>query len=238
MNIKKVWRENRALFIMIAVTAVAITASAIIFKQPPFRVLPLYNSLIIMAMNARANRFALIYGGVNSILYALVDVGYGLYGSAAYAMLVSFPIQIVTFILYNRRKYGNSTLYRKMPWLWRGVTAVGFGVCWVGVILVLRALGGSHTVLDTTVTLFGFLITGLTMFAFIEAPILNIVSSLVSIALNVSIVVGGAYDRTSYLIYSVYCIICVVLGAIRTVKLYKEQQLKKREKEKNEGCLA
>ncbi len=235
MNFKKVWRQNRGLFIMLAVTAVAITAAAIIFKQPPFRVLPLYNSLIIMAMNARANRFALIYGGLNSILYGLVDIGYGLYGSAASAMFVSFPIQIVTFILYNRRKYGNSTLYRKMPWLWRGVTAVGFSVCWVCVMLVLRALGGSHTVLDTTVTLFGFLVTGLSMFAFIEAPVLNVVSSLVTIILNISIVLSGAYDRTTYLIYSVYCIICVVLGVIRVMKLYKEQQMKKKE---NENSMA
>ena len=235
---REFWRKNRAVLIMIGVTAIAITTLAIIFKQPPFRVLPLYNSLIIMAMSSRANRFALLYGGANAVLYGIVDIGYGVYGSAFYAIAVSCPLQIVTFILYNRRKYGNSTLFRKMPWLWRGVTAGGFAVCWVVVMLVLRAIGGSHTVLDTTVTLFGFLVTGLSLFAFIEAPVLNIVSSVVSIALHVSIILDGSYDRSTYLVYSVYCLICVILGAIRTVNLYKEQQLKKKEKEKNEGCLA
>ncbi len=237
MKLKKLLRENWPLFSMLLCTGIGITVTAIIFKTHPLNVLPLYNSLIIMALNARANRYALIMGGLNSILYGVVNYNFGLYGQMASCFLVSFPVQIVTFILYTRRRYGNSTLFRKMSWRVRGLTALAFVVCWVGVITVLQMLGGDYVIMDTTLTLFGFLITFLTMFAFIEAPFLNVFSSAIGIAQYVNMMMDGNVDRAPFLIFNIYSTTCVVLGLIRIVKLYHEQQLKKNGKE-NENSMA
>ena len=238
MKAKHTLRQNWPLFTMLAVTGVAITVTAIIFKTPPLNILPYYNSLIIMALSARANRYALVMGGVNSILYGFVNLSFNLPGQAAYCFLFSFPVQIITFILYTRRRYGSSTLFRKMKWGMRGLIALGFAVCWVGTMTVLKMLGGSYAGLDTTITLFGLLITFLTMFAFVEAPFLNVFNGLISIIQFVRMIVDGNIERIPFLIFSVYSFICVVMGLVRTIKLYREQQIKKREKEQNENCMA
>lgn len=238
MKGKKLLKENWPLFLMLFLTGVGITTTAIIFKTPPLNVLPLYNSLIIMALSARANRYALLLGGVNSILYGLVNYSFGLLGQMAYCFLFSFPVQIISFILYSRRKYGSSTLFRKMSWRLRGLVAAAFALCWVGVITALQLLGGDYVIMDTTITIFGVFITVMTMFAFVEVPFLNVFNSVIGIAQYVNMMIDGKFERSPFLIFNVYSTICVVMGLIRTMKLYQEQQLKKKEKEKNEDGLA
>ena len=238
MKAKHTLRQNWPLFTLLFCTAIAITTTAIIFKTPPINILPYYNSLIIMALSARANRYALVMGGINSILYGFVNLSFNLPGQAAYCFLFSFPVQIITFILYTRRRYGSSTLFRKMKWGMRGLITLGFAVCWVGTMTVLKMLGGSYAGLDTTITLFGLLITFLSMFAFVEAPFLNVFNGLISITQFVRMIADGNIERIPFLIFSVYSLICVVMGLVRTIKLYREQQLKKREKEQNENCMA
>ena len=238
MKAQKLLKENWPLFLMLLVTGIGVTVTAIIFKTPPINVLPLYNSLIIMALSARANRYSLLLGGVNSILYGLVNYSFGLFGQMAYCFLFSFPVQIISFILYSRRKYGFSTLFRKMSWRLRGLAAAVFAACWIGVIAVLQLLGGDYVIMDTTITIFGVFITIMTMFAFVEVPFLNVFNGVIGIAQYVNMMMDGKFERSPFLIFNVYSTTCVVLGLIRTVKLYKEQQLKKKEREEDESGLA
>ncbi len=218
--LKKHW----ALYTMLFVTGVGITVTAILFNASPINILPLYNSLIIMALSARANRYSLLYGGANSILYAYVNYTFDLKGQALSCLLFSFPVQMITFVLYTRRKYGASTLFRKMSWRWRGVVAVGFALCWAGTIAVLALLGGDYVLMDTTITLFSILIPLLAMFAFVEAPVLNMLNSAISLGQFVMMMTDGHLDRMPYLIFNVYSTTCVVIGALRTLSLYREQQ--------------
>ena len=117
-----------------AITAVLITIAGIYYKQHPLHILPLYVSLVIGALQAKANRFASLLGGINSILYAIVYLYLGLYASALYAILFSCPVQLVTFVRWNQ-KYGSSTVFRKMTSKQRIVVSVSFvfsvaAVCW------------------------------------------------------------------------------------------------------------
>ncbi len=230
MKIARFLKKHWFTYLLILLTGVGITVTGILFEQSFFRMWPLYNSLFIMALSARANRYSCLFGGLNSVLYGIVYWNFGLMGSFASAMFFSCPVQLVTFVLYHRRKYGSSTLFRKMAWRWRGVAALGFGCVWLGAYIVIQAIGGSYALLDTTVSLFGIFITFLTMFAFIEAPVLNILNSTISIALYVQMIADGATEQWTYFVYSVYCLICVVRGAIRRIALYREQQALKTEK--------
>ena len=95
-------------------TAVLITASGIYYKQNFLRILPLYVSLVIALLQSRVNRYASMLGSVNSLLYGAVYFYYNLYGSALSAIFFSCPIQVLTFIRWNKHKSGNSTVLRKM----------------------------------------------------------------------------------------------------------------------------
>ena len=58
--------------VLLVVTAVCITASGILYKQPLLHILPLYISLFISLLQSRVNRIAYLIGAGNAILYAIV----------------------------------------------------------------------------------------------------------------------------------------------------------------------
>ena len=89
---------KKSRLILLGITAAALTVTAVIFKQSVIRTIPLFVSLFIILLQTKANRFAYLLGGGNSILYAVSYVTMGLYGSALYAFCISFPLQIITFI--------------------------------------------------------------------------------------------------------------------------------------------
>ena len=152
----------------ILITAAAITAAGLWFHQNFFRILPLYVSLFVMILSAQVNRYAFLLGGLNSILYAAVYFAYGLYGMAAYALLVSFPIQIVSFLRWKKHAYRSSVELKKLTGKQRVLAAAGFTGIWVLLYLILKQAGAAYVLLDNTVTLFGICISFLQMFAFLE----------------------------------------------------------------------
>ena len=93
-------KENLPLLCMIGVTAVLITVTGILFHQSPLRILPLYISLFVGMLQAQANRYASLLGGLNSLLYMLVNIYLGLYASAGYTR-----VSLINFIMCNLRIY-------------------------------------------------------------------------------------------------------------------------------------
>ena len=71
---EKLSKKDIAIYIMMAVTGISITVAGIVFDQSFLRILPLYVSLIISTLQTKVNRFALLLGGVNSILYGVVYI--------------------------------------------------------------------------------------------------------------------------------------------------------------------
>ena len=186
----------------ILITAAAITAAGLWFHQNFFRILPLYVSLFVMILSAQVNRYAFLLGGLNSILYAAVYFAYGLYGMAAYALLVSFPIQIVSFLRWKKHAYRSSVELKK---------------------LTGKQAGAAYVLLDNTVTLFGICISFLQMFAFLEYTYLMIPSGLVTLALSIRMLPEHP-EQIAYLIYSIYSLICVTVQLVNARKLYRLQQ--------------
>lgn len=207
---------------LMAVTAILITVTGILFHQSLIRILPLYVSLVVGILQSRANRYASLLGGMNSILYALVYIYLGLYASAGYAILFSFPLQIMTFILWSRRKQGESTRFRKMSWRCRVAVLLGYLACFVILRAVLQAAGSNYQLLDNLTSLTGILISALTMFAFVEYTWLMLPSGILSIVLNLSTMQTNP-EQITYVIFSFYSIICVSIQFFRVRKLYAEQ---------------
>lgn len=209
---------------LVAVTAAGITWTGIVFKQSLFRIIPLYVSLIVGLLQSRANRWGYLLGGLNSILYAVVYFSFGLYASAASAMLTSFPFQIATFIRWSRHKYKHTTEFRRMKlWQWLLLIAV-FALCFAGLWILLSATGSSYRLLDNSLTLVGLFTSVLTLFAFKEYTFFMLGSGTVNILLNASMMAEYPAQIT-YLIYSVYSMFCIVRQFFFVNRLFREQKM-------------
>ena len=225
MKLIDVVRENKLSVTLMAVTATLITVCMVIFRPDPILATPYYISLIVGMLQASANRYAPLVGGFNSILYAVVGYYLGLHGNALQALLVSFPIQIVTFVRWQRNKYGHSTVFRKMsPW-GRVLTAVVFAASVLGLRAVLEMLGGQQQLLDSITSLFGVLTSVLTMLSYVEYSYLTPISAIGNIILySVMAFKSDGGQVAHILVFNFYSFICVTRGCFRVSKLYKEQQ--------------
>ncbi len=225
---EKLSKKDIAIYIMMAVTGISITVAGIVFDQSFLRILPLYVSLIISTLQTKVNRFALLLGGVNSILYGVVYIYYKLYGAAFSALLFSCPIQLITFIRWNKNKRGNSTELRRLTVKQRILLFAGIAVLTVGMVFVLPLLGSEYVLLDSITTLLGIAIYFLTMFAFVEYTTIMLINCALTIVLYITML-EGAPDTATYLIYSVYSFICVAFAFFEARKLYAQQQKDKAE---------
>ncbi len=223
MSFKTFAKENAPRLCLMGITAVLITVTGIVFRQSVIRILPLYISLVIGLLQSRANRFAPLLGGFNSLLYMIVYLYLGLYASAGYALLFSCPVQLLTFVRWSRQKYKDSTQFRAMSWKWRAVVAVGYGAAVTVLCLALNMLGSDYSLLDSLSSLLGILVSFLTMLAFVEYTWLMLPSAVINICLDFSVMQAHP-EQITYVIYAFYSLICVTIGFFRVRKLYAEQR--------------
>ena len=81
-------------YLLLAVSAILITVTGIIFEQKILLMIPLYVSLVVGLLQSRANRFAFLLGGANCMIYTVAYLIMGLYGQAFSTLLWSCPIQL------------------------------------------------------------------------------------------------------------------------------------------------
>lgn len=215
-------KKDIFIFILMGCTAMLITVAGIYFKQEFLRILPLYISLVIGMLQSRVNRYASLLGSINSLLYGAVYIYYSLYGSAFSAILFSFPIQLLTFIRWNKNKWEHSTVLKKLNTKQRLLILAGFIVALVAMWIILPLIGSQYVLLDSVTNLLGILIYFLTMFAFVEYTFLMIINGVIGTALYVTML-GETPEMTTYLIYSVYSFICIVFAFFQAKKLYNNQ---------------
>lgn len=219
---KNTTRKRIAFLIPIVTVAILLTITGICFHQSFLKILPLFVSLFVMALSANVNRYALLLGGINSVLYAVIYFSYQLYGMAAYALFVSFPIQAISFILWKKHAYQQSVTLKKLTARQRSAVVIGFLVTWFVLYIFLRKSGASYALLDNTVTLFGVLISVLQMLAYIEYTYLMIPNGIVTCALYIQMLFRSP-EQTTYLIFSIYSLVCVVRQCINAKRLYQVQ---------------
>lgn len=218
--------KKYAEYVFLAVTFVLVTAAAILTRQPFFRYLPLCVSMLVNLLQSRVNRYAHLLGSLNSLLYAAVYIGLRIYASAASALLLSFPMQMITFFMWRQRADGYSTRLRRMNGKGRVLTLLLFAAAWTVVYLILHALGSASIVLDNTATLLGILVYILTMFSFIEYTFLQIVVNLVSIFLQASLLKENP-GQVTYMMMTVYSTVFAVRAVFRAHTLYQKQRREK-----------
>ena len=220
--------------VLVSITLVLITTFSIIYSEPIFKVLPLYVSVAVMIMQTFGNRYALLLGSLNSVVYAVVYFFIVKIPAAGIsALAISFPLQLIGFINWSRKPYGNSTMFKKMgkkEWLLSPVVfAALWGIFWV-LTVELPIFESDFPLLDVTTSAFGTYVTILQLLSYIEFPYLNLINCFLAAYLAIEIMVSGTPGHATYVTQSIYNVICVALTAITVTKIYKEQSLEKEQK--------
>jgi nicotinamide riboside transporter PnuC len=210
-------------YVLIAITAVAISVAALLTGCPIYRIVPLYVSLFVMYLQTKASRFSFLLGGCNAAYYGVVYVFLGLYGMALYSILVASPIQIVTYIRWKKPAYKHAALLKKLDWKQRLCSVLGFGAVWCVLYLILSSFGSGYLILDNTTSVIGTAANLASLLYLIEFPYVQCVSLVLNIILNVQIVQNDPKQWT-FLIYTVYALICALISAVYMQKLYNWQK--------------
>jgi nicotinamide riboside transporter PnuC len=224
------------MLVLIALTAIGITVTGIVFEQDFIRMLPLYVSLMVMLFSSEARRIALLIGGFNSLLYAYVDYTYGLYSSAVSTVIFSGGIQLLTFIVWTKRKDGKTTHFRSMTKLMRILLAVGCVAAYIPLLIINVKAGSFLAPIDTFNAINGAVTPVLMLLAFIETNFISAVAGIITIFTNI-VITTQSPDRMCYIVYSVYSAICTVRGLFNTLEIYKRQQERKKSKQKIEVSI-
>lgn len=219
---KKYLTDKIIMIIIMAITFTFITISGLMYKQSFLRILPLYISLVVVLLQSEVNRYANLVGGLNSIIYSVVYFYYHLYAMAAYAFIVSFPLQIATFILWNKQPWQNSTVLKRFSYAKRVALIVGTLVAWGIICYFLSGTDSSHKELDTAVTVVGVVATVLTLLSYLEYTVFNFLGTVFSTLLYIAML-KDTPEQITYLGYSVYSMICTFIALINANKIYKEQ---------------
>lgn len=220
---KKMFFKNLPLFCALSVTAIGITTTAIIFNSSILRIFPLYISLFIMFLMSKVNRTAYLIGGINSIFYAIVYFYFSLYASALYALLFSFPIQIITFIRWKKNSFENSTKFKSFSNISRVIISLSFTVIFTITCFFSCKFSSATAILDIMVSLLGILGTALSLFAYIEYTVISALSGTCTILLYISMILSGYREQVPYLVFSVYSLACMILAIKNASAIFKKQ---------------
>ena len=213
---------------LVGITFILITATALIYSEDGFIIVPLYVSLAIMLLQSKANRYAFLLGGINSLLYAGVYAYTGLYAMAAYAALVSCPLLLVTFLNCSKRPYGNATVFKKLSLKNKVILFASFVVLWLLMWAFFSLFHSAYLLFDNTVTLLGIASTVLCALSFVDYAYLQIAGVGISIVLY-SQMLHTKPIQITYLIYSVYALVCSVKALGKMNRLYIEQKTEESE---------
>ena len=216
-------RQNAVSLALIFAAAIGITVTGIIFEQEPLRIAPLYVSLTVGMLQSGANRYANLIGSINSILYFIVYMSFGLYAMAFNALLISCPMQLITFIRWNKNKYRGSTKFRSLKgWQWAVVIAASV-TAYAILMLILDATDAAYPYIDNAMTVLGTLNPVLALLSFMEYSFIAPLIGVCSIFLDITMMRDHPAQIT-YLIYSLYSMICIIRQFFSVRALWREQQ--------------
>lgn len=209
--------------IVLIITYILIITSAIIYKQPFYRLLPLLVSGIVMTLQASANRYGYLLGGLNCILYTIVYIHIKTYMSAVSAFFTSMPIQLFTFFYWHRHSYKKSVVFKKMSAKSRIIAIILFLIVAVICISYLRQINSGYAILDSLTSLMSIFISFLTLFAYVEYTYIWPVSAFCNVLLCYKVFLNEP-SQITYLISAIYSLYCVINALINVNKIHNIQK--------------
>lgn len=215
---------------MLPVAALIIVFS-VINQQSFLKTLPTLITLIVQILLCRANRFAFLTGGINSLIYAAAYLSEGLYFSAIFAAAVSAPIQIYSFFSWSRRQTTSKQTELKVLGIRMRIIVILVSLAaWFAVYF-----GGSSVFANARMPIFdtfhfsmGVIVSLLAAFRYVESQYFSAVSCITTIVMW-GMICADAPGNLNYLIISCYNLYMVVRAAIHWTRQYVEHRQSKGE---------
>ncbi len=217
-------------YLPMLITFIGVVGCSIVFEQAFIKALPCCITLVVMLLNSRANRFGFILAIINSFIYIIgyfLEGVYGQVGSALFGIVIAF----LSFFLWRKNARGMATKFRRLSIKQTVLFSALFILAYALSCFILIKIGGQVVYLDGLTLILGVGVNLLTMFAFIEAPFINIVNNVITLVIWFVKMFESNISSITYVIISVYNLYMIVRTCITYVSLYKRQ--KREEKVKN-----
>ena len=212
-------------YAVVAITGALVLFFAITRQQGFIKTLPTMVTLLVMLLNARANRYTFLLGGLNSLVYAYVYFCAGIYFSACSAALMSFPLQIISF--FNWKKHASDKTGTDFVCLSAKKTVLVllslipmWAVAYIGLGSFIK---GNFPVLDCYLFVASILVTVLSAMRIIQSPYINAVSCILNLTMWGMITVQSP-ENINYVFIGLYNLIMVIESAVIWTKKYKSQK--------------
>lgn len=214
---------NNFFFVLVAITATLITAIALKYKAGWMVVIPLYISMCSMFLQSKVNKYAYLVGGTNSILYGAADIYNTLYTSAANCLLISFPMQILTFFKWKKNSQNGNVIFKKLTLKSGLLLALIYLAGWLTLYMVFSVFGSKYILLDSIATVTSITSTFLCILRFREYVFFQISSVLMSTATYISMLPERPM-QLAYVVYNIYALLCIFKA---TLTIYRMTILQK-----------
>ena len=214
--------KNYRTWIVIFILSLIIT-SEIIFKQAWYRMIPLCISTVLMMLQIKANRYCVLINAFNSCLYGIVAISLELYATAFNSFFVTFPVQLATFFMWNRKKYKNTTIFKRLSKKQCIsiiiLTIIGWGVY----IISLNKLDSPYIIIDSAMNVTGIVAIILSLFTYYEYIYFNLISVTLNVLIYFTLTMNDIAQIT-FLILQAYNFVCSIAMLIFVRKLLVEQK--------------
>lgn len=185
--------------------AVFIITFAVLKEQTFIKTLPTLITLVVQLLMVRANRYAFLLGGLNSILYAYSAYTETLYFQMFSAIAVSMTIQIYSYFSWKKNSSEKDPELRMLPNAKRVMIVLGVLALWIFFWKTLGEIAelGEYVALDSLIFVIGIAATALSAGRFVDSQYFSLVSSVLSLILSIMIAVRRP-SYTNYVIISIY----------------------------------
>ena len=234
MSNKKVSVKEIVDYVLLAICFFSTLIFGIILKQDLIKLLPALFSSFIFLMSAQAYRISYLFGAINSGLYSIGYFMMGLYGNFIVNLVLYIPIQIVTFAMWSKNKYKQSTVFRRLPFKYEILLFVGVLIAWAVGCIVISSLPNANLPLvgfDSAGTVVGTITAVMTMLALIETVGYDCFLCLSGVIMWSIAVFSNPADLT-YLISAIFTLYCAITRCLNWIKIYHEQQRNAKSEEK------
>ena len=185
------WKKGDILWLVIAILLVL---GSIVYKH--IAVLNMVTPFVIASdiaalfgvtyviLVAKQDRRAYLFGIVNVILYALAVYGNGLYISAAYNILYSFPVLIYGYIHWGKMENSGDNGVKEFGVVGKIMGVLLMAIAVIGLALFSeKVLGGTNVWMDSIVSVCVCVATFLLTQKYIEQWLLFVISNFLGIVL-------------------------------------------------------
>ena len=216
-------------YVPIIILTPAIVASGVLAGQAAYKIIPAVVTLFVVLLSSKLYRIAFLLGAANCVLYAAGYLADGLYGSLASCLVISAPLQVLSWFLWKRSAYKQATVFRRMRPCFYPLIVLAAAALAIGMLYGSNRAGGANGMiaLDSVLFALGLAVTVLTMLAFVEGYALNILSCALTCVMWVILAARNPRDVT-YLLVSLYNVFRVSLALAACVKMYRTQQLERK----------